>query len=57
MVTMVIGDTKTETFDDLFDLDVRTEVLGRPVGRCNSTDDGCSNSCTSVGCSRGCHSE
>ena len=41
-------------FDDLFDLDVRVES-GTPMGRCNTTDDGCSNSCTSVGCSATCH--
>ena len=45
----------TDVFEDLFDLDVRVEATGRPMGRCNLTDDGCSNSCTSVGCSATCH--
>lgn len=45
---------KAETFDDLFDLDVRVETAGKSLGRCNPTDDGCSNSCPSVGCSATC---
>ena len=45
--------TEAGAFADLFDLDVRVES-GKPLGRCNSTDDGCSNSCTSVGCSTTC---
>ncbi len=45
---------EAETFDDLFNLDVRVEATGRPMGRCNPTDDGCSNSCPSVGCSATC---
>lgn len=46
--------TETGTFEDLFDLDVRVEATGSPTGCSNLTDDGCSNSCTSVGCSATC---
>jgi FxLD family lantipeptide len=45
---------EASTFEDLFDLDVRVEAAGKPMGRCNPTDDGCSNSCPSVGCSGTC---
>lgn len=41
-------------FAELFDLDVRVEP-GQPLGSCNSTDNGCSGSCTSVGCSKTCN--
>ncbi|MGH3160212.1 MAG: FxLD family lanthipeptide [Streptosporangiaceae bacterium] len=41
-------------FEDLFNLDVRVEAVSLPKGRCNATDDGCSNSCPSVGCSATC---
>jgi len=44
-----------EAFEDLFKLDVRIDVAGAPMGRCNPTDDGCSGSCPSVGCSATCH--
>jgi FxLD family lantipeptide len=47
--------TEAGTFEGLFDLDVRVEATGSPTGSCNATDDGCSNSCTSVGCSATCH--
>lgn len=47
--------TDFETFENLFDLDVRVEATGTS-GRCsNPTNDGCSNSCTSVGCSTTCN--
>ncbi|WP_244409165.1 FxLD family lanthipeptide [Stackebrandtia nassauensis] len=41
-----------ESFEDLFNLDVRVQAGGRSARRCNPTNDGCSNSCTSVGCPR-----
>ena len=44
-----------DPFEDLFNLDVRVTVIDRP-GRCsNHTNDGCSQSCPSVGCSATCH--
>jgi FxLD family lantipeptide len=46
---------EAEPFEDLFNLDVRVEATSQPKGRCNPTDDGCSNSCASVGCSATCH--
>jgi FxLD family lantipeptide len=46
--------TEAGVFADLFDLDVRVEP-GQPLGSCNSTDNGCSTSCTSVGCSATCN--
>ncbi|MGH8791256.1 MAG: FxLD family lanthipeptide [Stackebrandtia sp.] len=47
-------DTDAEAFEDLFKLDMRVEATGAAMGRCNPTNDGCSNSCTSVGCSNTC---
>ncbi|ADD45048.1 FxLD family lanthipeptide [Stackebrandtia nassauensis] len=46
--------TDIEAFEDLFKLDVRIEAEGPSLSRCNPTNDGCSNSCTSVGCSANC---
>lgn len=40
---------------DLFDLDVRTIPVPDISGCTNNTDDGCSASCPSVGCSATCH--
>lgn len=49
------GPTGIEAFEDLFNLDLRVEMTGEP-GRCsNHTDDTCSQSCPSVGCSRTCN--
>lgn len=42
-----------EAFEDLFNLDMRMEATGVPK-RCNPTNDGCSNSCPSVGCTKTC---
>lgn len=42
-------------FEDLFDLDARVVAID-DHGRCtNHTDDTCSQSCPSVGCSATCH--
>lgn len=49
------GPNGFEAFEELFDLDVRVEYTGRS-GRCNNqTNDGCSQSCPSVGCSATCN--
>jgi hypothetical protein len=50
------GLTGLEAFEELFDLDVRVDATGQSMGRCdNPTNDGCSGSCTSVGCSTTCN--
>lgn len=47
--------TSVEGFEELFDLDVRVEMTSKP-SRCNNhTNDGCSQSCPSVGCSKTCN--
>ena len=43
------------TTADLFDLDIRMMPMPEIQGCNNNTDDGCSASCPSVGCSATCH--
>ncbi len=47
--------TGFDAFEDLFNLDVRVRASDRPSRCSNHTDDTCSQSCPSVGCSKTCN--
>lgn len=55
MGTHSSGPEDFETFEELFDLDVRVEYVAKSSRCSNHTNDGCSQSCPSVGCTATCN--